>query len=236
MDIEIDSSSQPSLDTSDGENESDEIGDDDGSGDFEVQAIPHFGILRLYIMFLFLWQTLFRLSDTGITVLFSFFATFLVLVATRVGNDQMLCSCKSLYAFDDCKKRGVNGQLISKQCGFVRYSAHVQQQRRQPCGQLLLRPLKKSSVSFALQPKAIFCYNSLISSLSKLVRRADFFEKSEAWRSRPKNTAGNSDIYDGKLWNEFQVLSGQPFLAVPYNFCLTLNIDWFQPLRRPPTH
>ena len=84
-------------------------------------------------------------------------------------------SCKSLYGFDDCKKRGVNGQLISKQCGFVRYPAHVHQQRRQPCGQLLLRPLEKSSVSFALKPKAIFCYNSLIHSLSKLVRRADFF-------------------------------------------------------------
>ena len=41
MDIEIDSStSQPSLDTSDGENESDEIGDDYGSGDFEVKLQP----------------------------------------------------------------------------------------------------------------------------------------------------------------------------------------------------
>ena len=38
-------------------------------------------------------------------------------------------------------------------------------------------------------------------------------------------------IYDGKVWNDFLSPSGVPFLSVPYNFALTLNVDWFQPFK-----
>lgn len=38
--------------------------------------------MRIYIMFLFTWQSLFRVSDAGMGVLFMFFATFLGLLAS----------------------------------------------------------------------------------------------------------------------------------------------------------
>ncbi len=34
------------------------------------------------------------------------------------------------------------------------------------------------------------------------------------------------------MWRDFQEIDGLPFLALPYNFCLTLNVDWFQPFKR----
>ncbi len=34
------------------------------------------------------------------------------------------------------------------------------------------------------------------------------------------------------MWKDFKEIDGQAFLAVPYNFCLTLNVDWFQPFKR----
>lgn len=38
-------------------------------------------------------------------------------------------------------------------------------------------------------------------------------------------------IYDGNVWKEFLNPNGRPFLSVPFNFALTLNIDWFQPFK-----
>ena len=38
-----------------------------------------------------------------------------------------------------------------------------------------------------------------------------------------------SDIVDGKMWRDFQVYNGRPFLAVRNNIALSLNIDWFNP-------
>ena len=40
-------------------------------------------------MLLFTWQTIFRISDTGMGVLFLFFATFLGLLVTMFGLSQM---------------------------------------------------------------------------------------------------------------------------------------------------
>ena len=39
------------------------------------------------------------------------------------------------------------------------------------------------------------------------------------------------DVYGGKLWQEFMVVSGIPFLAIfcKYNLAFMLNVDWFQP-------
>ena len=38
-----------------------------------------------------------------------------------------------------------------------------------------------------------------------------------------------SDIYDGKLWKEFNFVYNRPFLDVPNYIVLALNIDWFNP-------
>ena len=37
------------------------------------------------------------------------------------------------------------------------------------------------------------------------------------------------DVYDSQLWKDFQCVSDKPFLAQPYNYAFTLNVDWFQP-------
>ena len=39
------------------------------------------------------------------------------------------------------------------------------------------------------------------------------------------------DVYGGKLWQEFMVVSGIPFLASKYNLAFMLNVDWFQPFK-----
>ena len=38
-----------------------------------------------------------------------------------------------------------------------------------------------------------------------------------------------TDIYDGKIWQEFLEYNGTKFLSLPYTYGLMLNVDWFQP-------
>ena len=40
--------------------------------------------------------------------------------------------------------------------------------------------------------------------------------------------------YDGQLWNDLQTIDCRPFLAIPNNLCLSLNIDWFNPYEQTP--
>lgn len=45
------------------------------------------------------------------------------------------------------------------------------------------------------------------------------------------NAGYYKDIYDGKIWLEFQTLDGLPFLAGQNTFGFMLNVDWFQPCK-----
>ena len=45
--------------------------------------------LRFYVMFLFLWQSMFRVSDSAMNVLFTFFAMFLTLVLAAVPSNEI---------------------------------------------------------------------------------------------------------------------------------------------------
>ncbi len=40
-----------------------------------------------------------------------------------------------------------------------------------------------------------------------------------------------TDIYDGLVWEKFQSVNGRPFLQVPNNLGLILNLDWFNPFK-----
>ena len=42
------------------------------------------------------------------------------------------------------------------------------------------------------------------------------------------------DIYDGKIWRDFQELDGLPFISGECNLGFMLNIDWFQPFKFSP--
>ena len=50
----------------------------------------------------------------------------------------------------------------------------------------------------------------------------------ELWRKRDKSDE-LEDSFDGKVWNDFMNPQGVPFLCQPYNFTLSINVDWFQP-------
>ena len=63
------------------------------------------------------------------------------------------------------------------------------------------------------------------------MQRPGFAKLCEHWRSRLQNSDVLKDIYDGKIWSDFQHLEGKPFLATAFTYVVMLNLDWFQPYK-----
>lgn len=74
----------------------------------------------------------------------------------------------------------------------------------------------------------------LISSLSSLLEKEGIVEACEHWRLRSIPSGVYGDIYDGRVWKQFQYVNSQPFLAAPHNIALMLNVDWFNPFKHSP--
>ena len=67
----------------------------------------------------------------------------------------------------------------------------------------------------------------MITGLQKLLMRPDFIKMN----GKAVNDAQLKDVYDGKIWKEFHMYDGKPFLLSENTFGLMLNIDWFQPYK-----
>lgn len=144
--------------------------------------------------------------------------------------------CSALCSIEDAKTKS-DGTYVSRRVSttrldtYVRFPNHPQRQHRKACGCTLLKSVRSSAGTTNLYPRSLYCYQSLTDSLRKMLQRPDFFKKCELWRKRKASNILR-DVYDGKVWNDFLNYDGQPFLSLPYNFLLSLNVDWFQPFKR----
>ena len=128
--------------------------------------------------------------------------------------------CNSVYRLKDCIRR----QGVSELC------RHQEFHKSRKCGASLLKTVELASGKNILYPIKVYCYQSIINSLKQLFIQPRFYELCEQWRSHPTSDM-LSDIYDGRLWKDFQHANGHPFLASPGNLAFSLNVDWFQPYK-----
>ncbi|XP_078703166.1 uncharacterized protein LOC144928530 isoform X3 [Branchiostoma floridae x Branchiostoma belcheri] len=143
-------------------------------------------------------------------------------------------SCDSVYTKDQARiaLRDRHGNIVgykSAKCSFVEFPAHNQRKFRRPCGTVLMKTFFRKDGRKDVRPKRTFCYRSIVKSLQDLTLRPGFFEDCEKWRNRNVSEGVYGDIYDGKVWADFQYYNGKPFLSEPCNLGLMFNIDWFQP-------
>ena len=220
-------------------------------------------LLLIYTVFLLMFQTVFRISDRALDILLTFFSTFFQMVGKCLSLDtltsvsskmpsnlrqarmqaggrqsfmQYVCcpKCHSTYTKDECVFKDEKGSVSVAFCSYVRFPAHPQRSRRLPCNTPLMKKVRTLSGNTTFRPYLIYCYKSLVDSLQMLLSRPNFFVDCEKWRKRSCTPGCYSDIYDGRIWHEFQSYNGQPFLSVPYNFAFQLNVDWFQPYDHTP--
>ena len=144
----------------------------------------------------------------------------------------VVCPCHKLYEFENCY-HSVGGRHVSRKCSFVKFPNHRQQWRRQACGASLLKEVSLKCGTKKLYRHRVYCYRSVVESLKDLVKRNDFTAHCELWRNREARSVSQvmGDVFNGRVWREFQNVSEVPFLASPRNYALMLNVDWMQPFK-----
>lgn len=212
-------------------------------------------------IFLLLWKSLFKISGSAVVILLKFlrylFQHIGELFACRQLNQiasllpctiqtleklanihqqkyksfVMCKKCSCIYKWEEAYTENTSGIRQTEHCTYVSYPRHPQQRFRTPCNEPLLREVLLSKGKRALRPFKQFCYHSVIDSLKHLVQQPGILEQLNTWRTRRVGQGILNDVYDGKIWKDFQNVDGAPFLSDENNVCLGLimNVDWFQP-------
>lgn len=126
-------------------------------------------IIRLYIFFLLMFQSTFRISDSALNVLFQFLSMFLKLLSRQPGLEnlssfatQLPCSVKSAKSAyskvredfrrftccPDCSSiyEQIKARPLTEQCSYIQFPLHPMVSRRQACNTSLLKT-KKNTLS-----------------------------------------------------------------------------------------
>lgn len=104
--------------------------------------------------------------------------------------------CCALYEMKDCFEKR-KGDFDSATCSNVEYPNHTQPMRRIRCNALLMKKVKCRS-KYKLKPRKIYLYNSLKSSIEKLINRPKFLKMCEHWRNRQNDANMYADIIYGR--------------------------------------
>ena len=193
------------------------------------------------MVFIFLWQYTYNVSDAGISVMIVFLYNFLKLISSLFNFDPirvLLESCprslyqvqkaiglrdNRLYTFVVCPKchsvydhaqciRKVGGSSeVSKRCWYIKYPNHPRQGLRTECGKMLLESVKTRSGNQILRPRRIFCYRPLRDMIACFFQQKEFVYAIQLWRRRNIPHDILGDIYDGNVWKTFQWLDGTIF-------------------------
>ena len=195
-------------------------------------------ITQVYLTFLFLWQTLFHISDSAITILLTFTIKFLSLTSRLLHLERLKVvvdsfprslyharkflgrlhekfirysscpTCHNIYPLNESWTM-LAGKKCSKTCSFVRFPQHTQMRMRQPCGTALLKTMTSSRGTRFLYPKSLFCYLRPQVSLAELLSRPDAVAACKHWKPRRSVAGVYSDVYDGNIWKNFFEDSGR---------------------------
>ena len=139
-------------------------------------------------------------------------------------------TCHTLYKEVDCVITSSRNTRVSRKCDHVEFPRHPQRMHRMECGTELMKCIKVGKKS-KLVPRKRYVYNSIANSVRQFASRPGFFESCEMWRKQDGISDCNfmTDVYDGKLWKDWK-----PFLDIPGNLLLMLNVDWFKPFKHSP--
>ena len=247
-DEELSSSLKDDIDSEDSEPE------DTASIPVQSLATTPAKWLTLYLLQL---QGAYHRSNGVINCLFRFLSTFLFILSTFCSQCSELAKafpsnlylarkyfadkvkfarlvvchkCYNVYEFKECVE-GPTSRQRTKLCSFQRHPDHPHRARRAACQTPLLKSVELIGGKCILYPFLLYCYLGVEASLQHMLQRHCFENWSEEWRNRTQIPDSYSDVYDGRIWNEFFEYDGNPFLSKPDNLALMMNMDFFQPYK-----
>ena len=112
--------------------------------------------------------------------------------------------CHCTYEYDECMKDSLRNRSNVK-CVLIRFLKHPQARLRSP----LLKAVKTSSHNSVYTPIKLFCYCSILKSISEYVQQVEYVNLFNKWKERIIPTLILADIYDGKIWMTLKNLEGE---------------------------
>ena len=139
------------------------------------------------------------------------------------------CTLTKLSSYTFPVRRQTHSDI--PKCSFIEFANDPQVSRRQKCNCPLFKQIKSGS-KYKLIPCKVFLYNNIIESLRRLMNNPSMLQLCNDWVYYYNTVGGTlNDISDGKMWKDFTMYNGKPFLDIPNNIALALNIDWFNPYK-----
>ena len=141
----------------------------------EVYSRENSELVKVYLFFLFMFQTFFKVSDAAMNVLLKFFSLFICLVVRILKLDHLrvlklpssiytarktiknannrddfkkyVCcpACHTIYLPEHCIINQPGHVQVSKNCTFVRFPLHPMESHRSPCETVLMKTIKTPS-------------------------------------------------------------------------------------------
>ena len=211
------------------------------------------------LYFLFLWQSLYRISNAALSTLLNILSVFVRLfgsvlssdhdIATKQikipGNTAAASKLLQIMDKDDFIEYVVCPKCQSvysySDCVYTRgghdipkVCSHIPYPNHTYLSKrgscgAALLKKVKTGRKTTLVPIKVYPYQPLYKSFNNLVKKEGFLDACEMWRNRPTSDTHLVDIYDGRVWSEYK---SNGFLESPFSYLLTLNLDWFQPFSR----
>ena len=123
-------------------------------------------------------------------------------------------------------------------CKYIEFPNHPMRTKREPCGaELTVQvPIVKG---YKRRLKLLFPLPNLKTQIISLYQRPDFEDQLQKWTSQHANSEIMTDIYDGKIWQNFPSqdnINSRFFTKeiADSNLGIMINLDWFQPYDSTP--
>ena len=195
------------------------------------------------LIWIFKYQTRFRLSDVAIDSLIKLFrqvlmnadqtrfkdfpsslhiANKLLQIGSQSKTYAVCPSCNTLYNIVD---------VVAEE-GFK--CTHVEfpmKSKAKPCGMEVTMQVPLTN-EIKRRPKMLFPLPNLKIQINSLYRRPEFKQQLRKWTNRVIDNDMLADIYDGKIWKNFPDTSDNTYFTPKTADChlgIMINLDWFQP-------
>ena len=224
--------------------------------DFETEIGNNDNSWTWILLWIFKYQSRFRLPDTAIDSLIKFVRMILIGINRRIFEDfptsaymarkllgigkqekiYAVCpNCNALHNVAEILSQNQDKQAPTGfKCTHVEFPNHPQRRQREACGTELTNKIPVVN-GFIRRPKMLFPIPSLKNQIITIYQRPDFEGLLRKWTNRDSETGLYSDIYDGEVWKTFPSSLDDPdsqFFTTETadsHLGLMINLDWFQP-------
>ena len=147
----------------------------------------------------------------------------------------LLCvcpQCGTVRTIEDCMEVKADNETRIKRCDHVEFPNHKSPRFRAACNAEIVRIVMRSNRTPRVEPVLTMPFYSLIDAIARILLVPGMENELEQWRIAPQpslpltSQTPITEIWQGRLWHDFQSFAGKPLLSEPGTIALIFLVDW----------